>query len=697
LEHVAERACPYVLALKITEVDDPSFKVILPTAMPLLERRQRLEQLFAAAYLTQDVYHREDQLQVRWPDKLPFSSEIGVRVQTPTGRIYAEARPTVRPGAVVKLGKAYQLPEGAYQVVLMPTPEEYHEHGLRIQRRLNVQIVNGKYAEMPYGTLEQRRQEALDDAARRNSNVFSEIAKMALGRWSQVKLDVIEKTIDNINRRADCSDFYLVGLLGMWLRYGDDPAFPAALHPKLEACILNFKYWMDEPGSDAMCYWTENHQILFHACEVLAGQLYQERAFTNNGQTGSWHKAKGEERALTWLRKRAAGGFREWDSNCYFEEDVLALAHLADLAENMEVAEMAAVMLDKLFFTMAVNSFKGVFGSTHGRTYAPLIKGGRLESTSGMARLLWGLGAFNAKILGTVSLACAHSYELPPIIAQVATAIPEELWSRERHAGELEEWCDRATGAWEVNKVTYKTADYMLCSAQDYRRGEIGVQQHIWQATFGPDAVVFVSHPPNLSEDNAHRPNFWHGNVVLPRVAQWKDVLVAIHQLPAEDWLGFTHAYFPAYAFDEHIMRDGWVFARKGDGYLALTAARGLEQITTGQSAYRELRSHGQHNIWFAQLGRAALDGTFTEFQEKVLSLDLTFADLTLHATTLRGESIDFGWEGPLLINEVEEPLGGFKHYDSPFCIAELNAEQMEIRFLDQAMRLDFSAPSDDE
>ena len=50
--------------------------------------------------------------------------------------------------------------------------------------------------------------------------------------------------------------------------------------------ILNFKYWMDEPGHDSMCYWSENHQILFAACEYLAGQLYPNEIFSNDGRKG---------------------------------------------------------------------------------------------------------------------------------------------------------------------------------------------------------------------------------------------------------------------------------------------------------------------------------------------------------------------------------------------------------------------------
>jgi hypothetical protein len=690
-EEVAVRECPYAMALRIVERSAAETPVVLPTLVEQVARRQLLERVFEAAYLDRDVYTKYDEVTVRWPDTLRETCSLTARLQKPDGHIYMEAWPEAQASAAVSVAKGFQVLDGGYQIQLMPRPEEYYLSEVRVTRDLPLWVHKNPYSQAPYGTYEERRREALLDATEREGSVFCEIARMELGQWSEVKTDMIEETIKGIDGRADCSDFYMVGLLGMMHRYMDDPSFPHKLKGPLEQCVLNFKYWMDEPGSDAMCYWSENHQILFHACEILAGQLYPERIFSNVGKTGQWHREKGERMALSWLRKRASGGFREWDSNCYFEEDILALAHLADLAEDDQVREFAAIVMDKLLFTIALNSYQGAFGSTHGRTYTPLIKGARLESTAGIGRLMWGMGVFNHHIRGTVSLACAPGYELPPIVQDIAADQPEELWSRERHAGELEEWCDRASGAWQVDKVTYKTPDYMLCSAQDYMAGESGYQQHIWQATIGPDAVVFVTHPPCVSEEGSHRPNFWHGNVVLPRVAQWKDVLVAVHNLPDDDWMGFTHAYFPVYAFDEHVLRDGWAFARKGDGYLALTAAQGLTLITQGDNAYRELRSSGQHNIWLCHMGRAARDGSFDAFQQAVLALDVRFDGMSARCTTLRGTTLAFGWEGPLLINGREEPIVGFKHYDNPYCVADLGASQMEIRFGDQLLRLNFT------
>jgi hypothetical protein len=61
---------------------------------------------------------------------------------------------------------------------------------------------------------------------------------------------------------------------------------------------------------------------------------------------------------------------------------------------------------------------------------------------------------------------CASATGRPGVAAQ-----PEELWSQERHRSR----------AGEANLVTYRTPDFMLSSAQDYRPGEAGATEHLWQ------------------------------------------------------------------------------------------------------------------------------------------------------------------------------------------------------------------------
>ena len=680
-EEVAARECPYVMALRVADIDLEDVEVKVPSATTRTIRHMMLENVFEQASIEEVANYRGRVVNLHWADDLETNFNYDYSIQDSRNRIYVSGDTEAKPGEIADIGHGFRIWQGPFRVVLRAVSQEYAFWDVRYQWDMPFYILDNAYSETPYGTLEERSLEALTYAATQKDNLYAEIAKCELGKWEDVDQDVILKAIASINARGDCSDFDLVGLLGVMYRYMDHEEFPADLKAPLKECVLNFKYWHDEPGADAMCYTTENHSILFHTCEVLAGQLYPDEVFTNTGQTGQWHREKGERLALAWLKRRGATGFWEWDSNCYFDEDLLALSHLVSLAETEQVVELAAVAIDKMLFTMAVNSYKGVFGSTHGRTYGPMIKSGQLEPTSGICRLMWGQGVFNQHLRGLVAMACS-GYDFPLMIANIATDQREEMWNRERHV-------ISAAGD-EINKVTYKTPDYMLASVQDYRPGEKGYQQHIWQATFGPDAVVFVNHPPVISEEGAHRPNFWAGNYVLPRVAQWKDALLALYNLPEDDWLGFTHAHFPVYMFDAYEVRDNWAFARKGDGYLALYASTGLSLVKRGPAAYRELRAYGRETVWICQMGRAAVDGSFESFQNKVLESVVDVQGLTVRYATLRGEILAFGWADAFLRDGAEQPLAGFKHYENPYCVADLPASAMDIRFDDYVMRLVF-------
>jgi hypothetical protein len=89
-------------------------------------------------------------------------------------------------------------------------------------------------------------------------------------------------------------------------------------------------------------------------------------------------------------------------------------------------------------------------------------------------------------------------------------------------------------------------------------------------------------------------------------------------------------------------------------------------------------------------MGRADLDGSFQEFIAKVLALPVRFDGLQVELTSLRGDQIRFGWEGPLLLNGEAQPLSGFKHYDNSYCTCELGAPAMDISVGGEILRLHF-------
>jgi len=262
---------------------------------------------------------------------------------------------------------------------------------------------------------------------------LSQIARLELGR-EPVAMAPMREAIDFVYTNRDCSDFTVAGLLRVLHGYRNSPDLGPALLGDIEACLLKFKYWWDEPGDDRRCYHTENHQIIFHSDELLAGQLYRDRIFENSGKSGRYHIQHAEHLIRRWMDFRMRFGFSEWLSNCYFEEDLIALANLHDFAEAPDIQRRAGLLIDILLFEMALHSYRGVFGCTHGRTYAGLIKGAQRDASATTGKLMLGMGLYNAPAtLGAVPLATS-AYRCPPTFERIAADLAGPRRMRERHS-----------------------------------------------------------------------------------------------------------------------------------------------------------------------------------------------------------------------------------------------------------------------
>lgn len=178
---------------------------------------------------------------------------------------------------------------------------------------------------------------------------------------------VIPTTMDYIDGRYDCADFRLQSTIRIVYDYAEQ--IPAVHLADIKDTVLGFRYWMDQPGTDSMCFWSENHQLLFATAEYLFGHYYQDETFTNDGLSGADHREMGKERVLTWLEQRWLYGFTEFYSNTYYVEDIAPLANLVDFAPDEEVRVKAKIILDLLLYDVATQSFKGVFSSVSGRMY----------------------------------------------------------------------------------------------------------------------------------------------------------------------------------------------------------------------------------------------------------------------------------------------------------------------------------------
>ena len=136
------------------------------------------------------------------------------------------------------------------------------------------------YWSTPQGTYDERRQLYLEYCASQPGagwlgryariGFFSQIAKLELNR-GPVDEEAFREAIAFVDSRQDCCDFSVGGLLRVLYLYHDSPLLSRQLVADIEDCVLRFKFWWDEEaGDNRRCYWTENHQIIFHSDELLA-------------------------------------------------------------------------------------------------------------------------------------------------------------------------------------------------------------------------------------------------------------------------------------------------------------------------------------------------------------------------------------------------------------------------------------------
>ncbi|MCY1013613.1 hypothetical protein OV079_50420 [Nannocystis pusilla] len=195
------------------------------------------------------------------------------------------------------------------------------------------------------------------------------------------------------------SDFHVMRMLGLLYGHGDHPALSPALWRRLEATVLDFKYSYVDPTParevdgapvvDAMWYWSENHDLVFRACEYLAGQRYPDRVFSTSGLTGAEHMARARGELLRWIDTHARWGFVEWHSDVYYNLDLQPLLMLAEWAEDRALAERAIMALDLLWLDIATHLHRGNFGATHGRSYIKDKAAAELSDSFDGARLLF--------------------------------------------------------------------------------------------------------------------------------------------------------------------------------------------------------------------------------------------------------------------------------------------------------------------
>lgn len=649
------------------------------------EARSRVEEEVCALRLARDVFYPEHEVGLDLGLALACEAPLEVQLLAEDGEVLQRATPTT--AGPLSLCRGEDLSDGRYRLLC-----RWHDAGGAPLTSVAFDIHKlTPVAPLPgHEHLAERKRRVLEHYAANETHdarpdIWCQVARYALGRYGAVDESVIRDTCEFIAARADCADFVIQGLLRLMCWEREQPHLSREINALMKDTVLGFKYWVDEPGDTVMYMGSENHRFLFHVAEWMAGQLFPTEEFTNSRERGLYHATKGRMYITEWLRQRGRFGFDEWHSNSYYPVCIAPLLNVYDFAiyEDGKLQQMAGAVLDYMCFNLAADSYQGVFGTTHGRSYGINLKYPDLEGTSATCWLLYGVGSLSRGTSGMAPVSLATSrYTVPEILSRMATDNTSVIESRVRQGvlpGKVR----------HADFCVYRTPDYMLSGLQDHRKGEYEPSTHVAQVTLGNKATIFWSCPQSAGEGSGLRPDYWSGHAALPRVVQYRNVMSLTWRLDRFAWM--THCFFEPGRFDEVRFAGKWAFARVGRGYVGIYSQNGMVMGDEGQYAGRELICTARENTWLVECGREADWGSFAAFVQALSSAAIEVEGGVLaYASPSVGRFVT-GWEVAPTVDGRPIQLHGYPLVDSPWAQAAFGSGELVLRYGDETYEIWFN------
>jgi hypothetical protein len=211
----------------------------------------------------------------------------------------------------------------------------------------------------------------------------------------------------------------------------------------------------------------------------------------------------------------------------------------------------------------------------------------------------------------------------------------------------------------QANLMIFRTPDYMMSALQDTAKGQFANQTSVAQVTLRRNAVLFWSAPNSINEGVGVRPDYWSGNMVLPRVVQYRNVMALSWRLGR--FTRMSHCFLERSRFDEIVFAGRWVFARVDDGYVAIFSENGFERDVPGRYQGRELVCAAPQNTWLVEAGRRADWHSFSAFRDAIQRAPLETRQGKLHYRSPSIGTFVVGWEGVPTVDGVAIQLRDYQ------------------------------------
>jgi hypothetical protein len=637
-EELAERDALWYFELSL--LDQQSLRVELPVDVS----DETIEILKDLATQVRPTPHHVLDGQLRLKVERPVGVDVTVQAKILPSVHMRDKPPLLDVTGVLRAGETSISLAGAERL-----PDGYHALDVtfsigqtRLARHIGFATLKEPLQDLSALSLAERKAKAIAFAAKHGEQRAGKaIAMMAAGLPVDATFkEIIANTLAAINERRDCSDFVLVPLLWLYSEYRD--RLPEEMQAQIREAILNYRYWVDEPGNDVMWFWSENHVLCFHVSQYLAGRLLARACFACSSRTGSEQARIGEERLMHWFDSVERHGLAEWNSAAYYPVDFIGLLALEHLGEGV-IQTRARALIDRLFLMIGLHTLAGVPAGTMGRAYDKELRAGPLTELAPFATLAFGKGWFNDGV-ASLTMFAAGSYA-PPAAAS-AVVEPEKGRALTAHYVQGHDEAARL--------ALYKSAAVQLSSMMDGKPGGRGHQQHVVDLRFAGNAFAraWVNHPGEDDPWGSQRPSYWAGNGSMPRAAQYENVALMLYDLGKDPRIDFTHAYVERSAFDAVDRVGNWIVLRSGRGFAALGATQPIEAVTSGPGSDIEFRAFGARCGWVALVAEGDDEAAFARFRDSLGAVSLTIdADGRLQFVRPAAPALSLDWSDGLLVD----------------------------------------------
>jgi len=626
-EEMAERDVNWFFELVLQ--DAVSLDVSLPGAKAESGPVEALKSLSAQVRPVGDVVDSKGVLTLKFDDATDIDVSIHARI-TSTSHTHAallDCTLTLPAGTTeLPICEGSVLPDGYHAVALT-----FSAGGASVDRTIACAILHDTRPRLLNGDLAARKRQALEYAAQFGEmRMGTALALLALGRAEDPRIrPILEETLRAIEERRDCADFIAVPLLWAYKCYAAD--FAGDLRLRTERALLDFRYWVDEPGNDAMWFWSENHALCFHVSQLLAGHLRPDEIFTASGRIGREQAMLAIQRLGLWLDAVEEDGLAEWNSAAYYPIDFIGLLALVEFAPE-SLAQRATALCDRIFTMLALHTLAGVPAGSMGRAYDKELRAGPLTELAPFAAVAFGKGWLNSGVAALPMLA-AGRYEPPKGLTELA--FPP--------AGQVVEARYRQGYGPAALLSLHKNARVQLSTNSGAKPGAYGHQQHVLDVRFAshPMARSWINHPGEDDPWGHQRPSYWAGNGSLPRVGQHGPAALLLFHL-AGARLGFTHVYAATSGIEHHLRGDTLILRSNG-AMIAYKATNPIEPVLAGPGAGIEYRNHGLVQGWAGIVSHSNdLEAFAAEIAACELVLDPDGARLSLHRPGGKAMTLDW-------------------------------------------------------